>query len=208
MTRRRIDWVVVGGAEGEVAHCTRCGEGLRLGLPIAVEILLAAGKAFEKIHGRCQARPEGSQPPKPTTLAEWLAGRDTGISSRTICGVIAGVGMPEDPGVPRDPSDFGRCYRLLALFPSWRAELARVAGRFPAWTPIVREWDRLTALYLEELGGVSAPKLYAAMRELVEEGMVLDGWKKDGPGSWSRGHESSLSLGGLTLTTRIGGRGP
>jgi hypothetical protein len=68
--------------------------------------------------------------------------------------------------VPHDPADFGRCYRLLKVMPSWRARLPEVAARFPEWRGFVDAWDELTALYEEALPAGPAPKLYARMQEL------------------------------------------
>ena len=51
---------------------------------------------------------------------------------------------------------------------------------------MVDAWDELTELYEEEVKNWNgkAPKLYARMRVLVEEGRIAAGWKKTGPGSW------------------------
>ena len=47
-----------------------------------------------------------------------------------------------------------------------------VAAQYPMWGPLVRDWDRLTALYTEELPHGVAPKLYEAIRALVQEGIL------------------------------------
>jgi hypothetical protein len=84
---------------------------------------------------------------------QWIAGRDTGISSKTIWSVMMGVEVLGTEAwslqydVPLDPDDFGRCYRLLELIPGWRARLGEVADRFPAWRPLVEHWSELEALY-------------------------------------------------------------
>ena len=77
----------------------------------------------------------------------WLKGDDTGTSSRTICGVFAGIDALDGrkPSTPMAPSDFGRCFRLLAAFPEWRARLPEVAARHPNWTPFVAAWPDLEA---------------------------------------------------------------
>lgn len=173
MTARRkpraYDWIVVGGAPGEVGHCTRCGEGLRLELPVRLEVFTGASGGFVEAHKHCT--PGRYVASTPTSAEEWLKSRDTGSSSLTIYHVMTGkhVGDPDRYHTPIDPSDFGRCYRLLELVPAWRARLPEVATRFPAWGPLVREWTRLEALYLEELPDGTAPKLYAAMRQLEKE---------------------------------------
>lgn len=123
---------------------------------------------------------------------EWIISDDTGISSKTIWAVMMDCVPEEYPwhkfDVPHDPSDFGRCYRLLQKFPEWKARLEEVAAQFTKWIPMVREWDALTALYEEEIQNESkrAPKLYAKMQELVREGRDIASPKthkaKAGPG--------------------------
>lgn len=104
----------------------------------------------------------------------WLTGGDTGTSSLTIFAVMTGddrVPLHGNPRVPLDPSDFGRCHRLLAVIPEWRARLPEVAARYPEWTALVREWDRLDALYERERKRPDgrAPVLYRQIQALIEE---------------------------------------
>lgn len=98
----------------------------------------------------------------------WLAGSDTGISSKTIWSVMTGFPVDVRPTIPLDPSDFGRCYRLLQEFPGWRERMPEVAAKHEHWKPMVDAWDELTALYEEEVDNPSgmAPKLYYRMKEL------------------------------------------
>ena len=124
------------------------------------------------------------------TPLEWIAGNDTGISSKTIWAVMMNA-VPENYGfghfdTPLDPSDFGRCYRLLALFPDWKNRLDEVAEKFPKWGPMVREWDTMTALYERDYESGKSSELYDLMQKLVDEGRLSDGWIKTGPGSWKR----------------------
>ena len=82
----------------------------------------------------------------------WLWGTDVGMSSAAIFGVLAG---PEElrksardygkAAAPRDPADLGRCLRLLAIFPEWRARLPEVAAAYPdtTWSKIVARWGEL-----------------------------------------------------------------
>lgn len=103
----------------------------------------------------------------------WLNGADTGTSSLAIfavCSERGGLafghrGALGDP--PWDPSDFGRCHRLLERFPAWRSRLSEVASRFPAWRRLVPAWDELEALYREEEPSGTAPKLYALLKKLT-----------------------------------------
>ncbi len=106
---------------------------------------------------------------------EWLKSRDTGISSLTIFEVMTGInlrpGILIHPDLPYDPSDFGRCYRLLNKFPEWRVRLPEVAKLYPTWSGLIDNWAELTTLYEEELQNESgrAPKLYARMQEILNK---------------------------------------
>ena len=83
---------------------------------------------------------------------EWLFGDDTGLSSRTIAGVM--LNLPPAaihlPSIPYDAGDLGRCQRLLEKLPEWRARLDEVAEAFPQWRPLVEHWRELERLYAEE----------------------------------------------------------
>lgn len=85
---------------------------------------------------------------EPITPEEWLLGNDTGVSSVAIYAAMTGSRYDRRlPCYPYDPYDFGRCYRLLALFPAWQARMPEVAVRFPEWGPLVAIWPELTAMY-------------------------------------------------------------
>lgn len=166
---RDVSWVVMGGAPGETAHCQRCGGALQVGMPIEVGVLAAAAKAFTKAHRHCEAKPAD---PTYETPAAWMDGRDTGVSSATICEVLGDVVSRYAPhyDVPHDPADFGRCHRLLEAFPPWRKRLTRVSKRFAAWVPFVREWEQLTALYQRDLSSGRSTELFQQIQRLVLEG--------------------------------------
>jgi hypothetical protein len=123
------------------------------------------------------------------TPNEWILSSDTGVSSRAIWAVMMGatnVKMTFGFDIPHDPADFGRCYRLLELFPLWKLRLGEVSDLFPKWGPMVREWEKMTALYEEEHGNSYCPKLYDFMQSLRNECMEADGWIKTGHYSWER----------------------
>ena len=126
------------------------------------------------------------------TPNEWILSDDTGISSKTIWAVMMEVvRVPQrcrgKYDIPHDPSDFGRCYRLLKLFPEWRKNIQKVGEIFPKWRPMVERWDELTALYEEEYRSGEGPKLWALMRgELYENCMIADGYVRTGKSSWER----------------------
>jgi hypothetical protein len=138
-------------------HCRTEVHVLGLGLAKAWDALDKEMKAFERSHRHCKG-PIVELPP-PGTPEEWLAGDDTGISSLTIYSVMTGVRVSRT-GIPHDSDDFGRCYRLLKLFPEWRARLTEVADRYPEWRGLVSVWGELEALYEQGLGDGDESKLY------------------------------------------------
>jgi hypothetical protein len=156
-------------------------------LPAETWVVTAVSNAFIKQHRGCKVRDGGEfcahcsqQGHAPSacprlnakSIDEWLRGPDTGLSSRTIIGALTGNGYALGWGgviettVPMDPSDFGRCYRLLKLFPDLRARLPEVAEKHWQWRGLVDAWPELEALYEEELPSGKCPKLYARMREI------------------------------------------
>ena len=103
-------------------------------------------------------------------LLKWVLAGDTGASSKTIVRIAVGVKPAKGDyfDAPYDPSDFGRCYRLLKQFPELKKKMHVVAKKCEAFAPLVAHWDELTALWEEESnnGTGRAPKLYARMKEL------------------------------------------
>jgi len=125
-----------------------------------------------------------------TKYSKWVVSEDTGISSRTIWAVMMNAVVGDTDynfryGTPRDPDDFGRCYRLLERFPEWKTRLGEVANIFPRWTGLVREWDTLTKLY-EESGHNYSDKLYNLMQQLNDESLITDGWTRTSPCGWEK----------------------
>ena len=110
-----------------------------------------------------------ASPSIPEAALRWLRNRDTGTSSLVIYEVMTGhkQALPVGHGHPWDPSDFGRCFRLLKLVPEWRNRLHEVAERFPSWSPFVERWDEMERLYEEEAPSGRAPRLYRLMKELA-----------------------------------------
>lgn len=98
-------------------------------------------------------------------LMRWLMSDDTGLSSRYMAAVLSGTPRPE-MNYPRDPSDFGRCYRLLRAAPELRAEFEKLRACPKPWPLLVEHWAELEYLYELELPEGSAPRLYRRMQEL------------------------------------------
>jgi hypothetical protein len=106
----------------------------------------------------------------------WMARGDVGLSSMMICSAMTagtGVALPAGFGelqatvreyVPCDPRDFERCKKLLDLIPEWRAELGKVAERFPGFKPFFDRWEEFEALFAEESPSGACPKLYAELQ--------------------------------------------
>jgi len=153
-------------------RCTHCGSKQAVAFPCDIEVLSAICLAFEAKHKGCPA-PEQAAATDAVTWKDprdWKMSDDTGISSETIWSVLA-PGHARTTGYPLDPSDLGRCVRLLRAF-DWTRRLGEVVPVYPEWEPFVRAWPELEKLYDEELPSGRAPKCYARMQEcrkLAEE---------------------------------------
>lgn len=101
-------------------------------------------------------------------VRKWLREANTGVSSKTMAHVLYGV--PEghdDYDGPHDPADFHRCMTFLEYVPQARprvSELANING----WEKLAPAFDELEALYKEEKGQRSMPKLYEKIKEMRE----------------------------------------
>lgn len=164
---------------GKRMVCIRCGGHQEVipaeGFPMTDKALAAYRllcEDFQERHASCRrghserlARILGQSP------SEWAAGHDTGSSSLTIFRVATGLcvkvtsffGSP-----PLDSADFGRCYRLIALFPWMRAHLPRVAEQFPEWGLLVLHWHHMERLYEDECKGCENPRLYDFMQKVSD----------------------------------------
>jgi hypothetical protein len=79
---------------------------------------------------------------------EWFNGIDCGISSKTIMSILTDI--PYDRyDIPADIGDFGRCYRMLKLFPELRKKLNIVYDKYKPYRPLIDCWLQLEKLYLE-----------------------------------------------------------
>ena len=84
-------------------------------------------------------------------ILKWLAGNDTGSSSKAIALTALGE-MPPEPRYPHDGDDFGRCMRLLALCPDAKAGLERLGREGgEVWQELVPRWSEIQDAYLHDL---------------------------------------------------------
>lgn len=101
---------------------------------------------------------------------EWLYGGDTGMSSKAIFYFMtAGT---KGGWTPCDPSDLGRCLRLLERFPEWRERMPEMANCSPKWAEMIPHWGLLEATLLSEVGGLrtrgTATKTYRMMQAIQQ----------------------------------------
>lgn len=111
---------------------------------------------------------------------QWAIGDDTGASSKTIFAVMTGIKYPLGGYTPADESDFGRCHRMLKLFPEWLPRMGEVGAAYVQWLPLVQSWTVLTKLYEEN----DRKGFFQILRVLNESGHLLldnerrnQGWK-------------------------------
>lgn len=112
-------------------------------------------------------------------IAEWLASGDTGISSKAIMLWLSArvTDKTWGAGTPSDPSDLGRCLRLLDRIPEWKARIGEMAEAGGLWPTFARRWSEMEESFIAEAGGSlpakgvqwSAPKTYDLMKSVELE---------------------------------------
>lgn len=125
---------------------------------------------------------------------EWMLSDDTGLSSKAICAHMLGL-EPEDTSYPSDPTDLGRCLRLMELIPEWKPRIKEMANYGPGWAGQIEVWDELNNTMTNEVGidwskGKKAAETYKAMKLAQASGYRNDpayecGFDKNGFVSWS-----------------------
>ncbi len=107
-------------------------------------------------------------------ILDWLAGADTGKSSRAIVAwlerdltVSAMIGNIF--AYPCDPADLGRCIRLLDIEPAYRSRILEMSAISPQWARLAANWDALEKQYARELPSGHARRCYDMMRALIED---------------------------------------
>lgn len=104
-------------------------------------------------------------------IGEWLMSDDTGLSSKYLAGILlaADSEVVDRINYPHDPSDFGRCLRLVRLL-DCRDEIEVMSYVSFEWDAVVRNWDRWAELYdqAERTDGKST-ELYWEMVEALTQ---------------------------------------
>ena len=98
-------------------------------------------------------------------IAEWFRGSDTGVSSETMAAIALGAEKGRF-NAPYDPSDFGRCYRLVQKVPAIRNAFDRIGKLEPCFAGILLNWDELCGLYERDLHTGQSKELYRRIKEL------------------------------------------
>ena len=88
-------------------------------------------------------------------VIEWFASGDTGTSSKCIAFWLSvrTVSGTWGADTPSDPSDLGRCLRLLDKFPEFRARLSEMVEVGGHWPTFVERWDNIEQTFIRECGG-------------------------------------------------------
>lgn len=135
-------------------------EGVKEMLPREINAVISAADLIVD----ALAKPEGKSYPG-MGLKEWMQSDDTGMSSVFMAATLSGFSRPY--AHPHDPSDLGRCIRLLDAVPELRERLDKMKTTGKEWAALVDNWEELTELYHQEFPSGSAPKTYAFMQQLI-----------------------------------------
>lgn len=108
---------------------------------------------------------------KDQKLIEWLLSDDTGASSKAIASHMA-LGK-SDGSFPWDPSDIGRCFRLLEAVPEWKGRIEEMGVYSKIWALLADQWQEIYNCMESEVGidwrkGRSAPKTYELMKRVMD----------------------------------------
>ncbi|WP_318636719.1 hypothetical protein [Methanosarcina sp.] len=67
---------------------------------------------------------------------------------------------------PSDPSDFGRCMKLLNQVPEFRRRLSEMKEVSEVWSHLVDNWDEFEKLFYEECDTGRCSRLFERMKEM------------------------------------------
>ena len=127
------------------------------------------------------------------SIVRWFLSGDNGASSEAIVAHMTGCAdillVEDEEGAdrapvfccmaPSDPSDLGRCLRLLERYPEWKPRIQQMTVYGPAWAGICAQWDALVASMEAEVGidwskGKRARKTYRRMQLATADGYRRD----------------------------------
>jgi hypothetical protein len=106
---------------------------------------------------------------KREAILRWMLAGDVGRSSMSMALVALGLKDGDWLAPPQDPSDFARCYRLVAWYPFVRESFPAIAEACPAFRPILDDWDNLCRIYTRDWGAgkMRSADLYLRIRGLL-----------------------------------------
>lgn len=101
-------------------------------------------------------------------IGQWLANGDTGVSSETMVAISMGAVASDETGfdAPYDPSDFGRCYKLVKAVPELRDQFKRIGEIVPTFAGILQNWDELCETFERDAPKGRSDDLYSRIKEL------------------------------------------
>ena len=80
-------------------------------------------------------------------MIEWVATCYTGISSMTMWSALMGVKRKKDLNIPKDNSDFRRCYDMVEYGHVTLDELQVVKKQYSWFAPFVDNWKELSLYF-------------------------------------------------------------
>ena len=118
-------------------------------------------------------------------MIEWIGTHDVGVSSKTMwvalmCPQCVDNKNSWEYNVPGDADDFSRCYDLYKFAELNLNDLRKIDNIFPYWRPIIDEWDKLEAAFLEGTG------FQNILDNKYDEVMELKGYTKTSNSTWER----------------------
>ena len=145
------------GFRNDKLFCFNCGQSYKIKYPQPVSMVTAILKQFAKDHNNC--KPTWKEPINETSEQTeefcanwWSENGEHGISSKTIFNHLSKKLRVKElannyKSPPSDPDDFKRCYKLLQAVPQWKTRLHELKTLSPVWEKLVDNWDKLTAMY-------------------------------------------------------------
>mgnify|MGYP003480224431 CR=1 FL=1 len=148
------------GFRNEKLFCFNCGQSYEVTYPQPVDMYTAILKQFEKTHAKCL--PTWKEPinevegkTEHENAKWWKFTGEHGMSSQTMFNLFSSHLhiTPFSYGInyPHDPDDFKRCYKLLQAVPQWKERLSELKTLSPVWEKLVDNWDKLTAMFEENV---------------------------------------------------------